>query len=288
MSEFLWLNREVVPEAEAKISARDAGFLHGAGLFETIRAFGGTVFRYEDHIDRLLASAEKLSMPIDRDVLPTRADAEALFEKNGLAEVRCRLTCSAGEVRSEGEGEEVSPTVILAATEMQPYPPEMYSKGMTVCISSYRQGRGDPTCGHKTLNYLSRLIALQEAAGKSCGEALWFTTDRLLAEGSISNVFLVKEKVLKTPPVGTPVLPGIARAVVMEVVGQAKISVADLPLTINDLLDADEVFLTNSVMEVMPVVRIENKAIGEEKPGPMTRQLSELYGELVRKECTGI
>jgi branched-chain amino acid aminotransferase len=287
MSQYLWLNGELVPADDARISARDAGFLHGAGLFETMRAYGGKVLRYAPHIDRLLASAKKFKMPFDLGVLPSEADAEGLFQKNGLTEARCRLTCSTGEIRQGEDDGEIAPTVMLAATAMEPYPIEMYAKGMTVCISSYRQGRGDPTCGHKTLNYLARLLGLQEAAGKSCGEALWFTTDHLLAEGSISNVFLVKDKVLKTPPVGTPVLPGIARAVVMEVAGEAGISVADLPLTINDLLDADEVFLTNSSMQVMPVVRIEREAVGDEKPGPITKQLSELYIQVVRKECLG-
>jgi branched-chain amino acid aminotransferase len=175
------------------------------------------------------------------------------------------------------------PTLIVSAQAVTGYPPEMYEKGMTVFIcTDYRQSAQDPLAGHKTTSYFPRLVALRTAQERGCNEALWFTPANLLAEGCISNVFLVKNGELRTPPLDTPVLPGIAREVVLEQAAALGITAHQVPCTIDDLLDADEVFLTNSVMEVMPVTRVERKAIANEKPGPVTRRLLEAYRTLTQ------
>jgi branched-subunit amino acid aminotransferase/4-amino-4-deoxychorismate lyase len=156
----------------------------------------------------------------------------------------------------------------------------------------------DLQAGHNTLNYFSRLAALREANRRGAGEALWFNVHNYLQSGSISNVFVVKDGTLTTPPTAaelrdsavadlTPypkssVLPGITRGAVMELAKDAKLGVKLAGLTVNDLLEADEVFITNSIMLVMPVCRIERKAIGNDKPGPITRQLMEAMEKQVR------
>ena len=176
-------------------------------------------------------------------------------------------------------------TVCVTASPLTPYPPEFFAKGMGVAISPYRVSPDDPIAGHKCTCYLPRLLALRDAQAKRCGEALWFTTSNLLSEGSISNVFVVRGGKLATPPLDTPVLPGITRAAVIELASATRIEVEQKPLNVNDLLDADEVFLTNSIMEVMPVCRVEQREIGTGKPGPVTQKLAGEYRTVVEKEC---
>ncbi len=277
MSQYVLLNGRMMDADEASVSVHDSGFLHGAGLFETLRAYERTPFRYVQHLDRLLASAKALNLPVDAEMLPTLTDARRVIAENNLTDARVRLTVTAGPLRLDALDAQPEPTVLLTAVPIKPYPPEFYAEGMTVMISDYRQSGSDPLCGHKATAYFARLCALREAQKKGCAEALWFTVANLLAEGSISNVFLVKDNVLRTPPLDTPVLPGITRAAVLELAREAGHKTEEIPLTINDLLDADEVFVTNSGFEVVPVVRVERRKIADEQPGPMTKRLLEGY-----------
>ncbi len=288
MAEVVYLNGDIVEAERAQVSVFDAGLLHGAGLFETMRAYGGVIFRLQDHLARLAAAGEALSMcdlnGSARDEIASGLNE--LLRRNGLSDARVRLTLTTGDMRRDPQGQqEARPTLFATATALTVYPQELYDQGMTVLISVHKQSRLDPTCGYKTISYLGRLISLREAQARGCGEALWFTHENLLAEGAISNVFLVDHGIIKTPPIDTPVLPGVTRKAVIELAGPADLSVQETPLTINDLLDANEVFVTNSVMQVMPVCRIEQREIGDGKPGPVTRRLIELYRDLVRKEC---
>lgn len=276
-----WLNAD-----DASVSVFDGGWLHGAGLFETMRAEFGTVFRLDAHLDRLMNSADKLLIPIERPDLPLTTDFEALLRRNELPEARVRMTVTSGRVDNHEQSDDRPKlTVIVTAAPLTGYPPELYERGLSVVISRYRQNPDDPLTGHKSTSYLSRLVALREAQQSQCGEALWFTTQNLLAEGCLSNVFVVKDGKLHTPPLSTPVLPGIARAVVVEIAGEQSIELAQRPLTIDELLDADEVLLTNSIMQVLPVCRVERKNIGTGKPGEMARQLAEHYRKKVATEC---
>ncbi|MBN1510848.1 MAG: aminotransferase class IV family protein [Phycisphaerae bacterium] len=283
MEDVVLLNNEFLSRSEAAISVDDGAFLHGAGLFETMRAEQGRVFRLEQHVQRLMNSAERLLFPLDRGRLPSAEQFVELLRRNGVTRGRVRLTVSAGSVRNATG--EPNPTICSTAGGSADYPEEFYRNGVAVLISRCRVSPSDPVAGHKTTNYLPRLLALREAQTQQCAEALWFTTENLLAEGSISNVFVVKGGTVLTPRLETPVLPGIARAVVLELCREASIPTDERALSINDLLDADEVFLTNSVMQVMPVIRVERKDIAEGRPGPVARQLLAAYRECVAKEC---
>lgn len=286
--EYVYLNDRLVEAGEARVSVFDAGLLHGVGLFETMRAYNGVVFRLGDHLERLRSSAGKLGLTVPEDTGPWREAVGRLLEANGLQEARVRLTVTpgaAGLLDEQGQVGRQAVTVLITAGAMAAYPAEWYGRGMTVLVSGYRQSRQDPLCGHKTTSYFSRLIALREAQMAGCGEALWFTTENLLAEGCISNVFVVKAGVVRTPPVDTPVLAGITRKVVMELAAAEGIELEERALTIDDLLGAEEVFLTNSVMELMPVCRIERHAVGDERPGAVTMRLAEAYRRAVEAEC---
>ncbi len=291
MSRVVFVNGTLMPTTEATISVWDGGWLHGAGLFETMRAYHGRILRQDAHLERLMASARKLLFPVERPDLPLTADFDELLQRNELTEARVRLTVSAGPMIGPDPEEPAvddgrpSLTVCATASPLAPYPPDFFAKGITATISPYKLSPNDPVAGHKCTCYLPRLLALRDAQARRCGEALWFTTSNLLSEGSISNVFAVRGGKLATPPLDTPVLPGITRAAIIELAGAADVEVAQKPLNINDLLDADEVFLTNSIMEVMPVCRVEKHEIGSGKPGPVTRRLADAYRDLVEKEC---
>ena len=173
----------------------------------------------------------------------------------------------------------------LPAVPLEPYPQRFYDEGTSVLLSPWRQSKSDPTAGHKTLGYMIRLLALRRAQQVSMIESLWFTTENLLAEGCISNVFVVKGGVVRTPPVDTPVLPGVTRATLIEVARAGGVTVEERSLTINDLLEADEVFLTSTSMEVMPVCRVEKHTIANDKPGPVSMRLLQLFRAQAAKEC---
>jgi branched-chain amino acid aminotransferase len=282
-----YINGSFLPEPEAMVGVDDGGWLHGAGLFETMRAEHGRVFRLGSHLDRLRRSAERVLRPIGWTELPNEQAFCELLRRNQLNEARIRLTVTAGSMRSTEGTDAVPPlTVCISAAPLSNYPAKLYETGVAVILSPYHVSPTDPIAGHKTTSYLPRLLGLRHAQSLGCMEALWFTTRNELAEGSISNVFVVSRGVLKTPPTETPVLPGIARGVVLENARRLGIEAAETPLTIHDLLDADEVFVTNSIMQILPVVRVERHDIGEGRVGAMTTRLLNAYRELVRQECT--
>jgi len=287
MSETVYLNGAFVAPHEASISVYDGGFLHGAGLFETMRADFGRVFRLDEHVDRLLASAGKLGLPVERPDLPLTRDFEKLLARNELTTARIRMTVTVGSVHPAYARTDTPPlNVCVTAAEMPPYPQELLTRGMAVLIAPFRQSRTDPLAGHKTINYLPRLMALRSAQKMHCGEALWFTPDNLLAEACISSVFVVKDGGLFTPPLDTPVLPGVSRSVILELAAEQSITAEEKPLNINDVLDADEIILCNSSLQVAPVCRVEKKDIGDGKPGVMALRLRELFIEKVKKELS--
>lgn len=286
MSQCVLLNGDFVRSDLASVGVQDKGFLHGAGLFETMVARAGRVWRIERHLERMRRSADALhlALPPDFDRLP--AAASELLERNNLTDARIRLTVTAGSASPE-EAPAGRPTSLLAAGPHRPYPDELYDRGMTVLISSQRQDPSNPCTGHKTVSYFPRLLALHEAHGSGCQEALLFTPDHRLAEACVSNVFLVKDGQLRTPPLETPVLPGITRQAVLELAGPLSVETRETALTINELLAADEVFLTSVGLGAMPVCRIERHAVGDEKPGRVTRRVSEALAELIRAETHG-
>lgn len=287
MSSIVYFNGSLIPAGDTRISIDDGGLLHGAGLFETMRAEFGRIFRLDAHLQRLQASAAKLLRPVEPSQLPSAEVLRDLLARNGLREARVRLTLTAGPMREEIGDALPAMTVFAAASSLRSAIGEQSERGIEVVICQFRQSPLDPLAGHKTTSYLPRLLGLREAQSARCREALWFTTQNLLAEGSISNAFIVRGGVLRTPPLDTPVVAGIARAIVLDLALKAGISTKEEPLNINDLLDAEEVFLTNSIMQVAPVIRVEKKEIGDGRVGPMAKRLLEQYRQLVKQECGG-
>jgi branched-chain amino acid aminotransferase len=271
---------KIVPADTAAVPITDSSFLYGLGLFETMRAVNGAVFRLKDHLDRLLTSAAALSIPCGLTPDFIEDAVKQVLKANHLKDARMRLTLSSGPLT---QTDTPKGTLLITATEFTPYPKEYYDRGARVILADFRQNPKDPTSGHKTTCYAPRLIALKQAHEKLATEALWFTTGNNLAEGCVSNVFLVKDNVLYTPRADTPVLPGIARKTVLELAEKLKIKAVEQDLTIHDMLSAQEVFLTNVIMTVLPVTSVESHTVGDGTVGVVTKKLTEAYKELMEQ-----
>jgi len=283
MRHWVSLNGTLLPADEARVSVFDSGFMQGIGLFETMRAYDGRVFRLQRHLDRLRNSARALGWTVLPETDELALNVRQVLTATASADARVRLTVTTGSLHAEASSTPAL-TIVATATPGDRYPDEFYTKGVTVLVADCHQNPRDPTVGHKTTSYFARLAALRQAHAQAAFEALWFTPDGVLAEGAISNVFAVRDGVLVTPPLDTPVLPGITREAVLELAEELKIPVREERLTLPEVLEADELFLTNSMIEVVPVVRIGRQAIGTEKPGELTRQLAVAYGKLIDRE----
>ena len=275
----------VQPMDEATVSAQDAGLLLGAGLFETLRTYGGRPFRLGAHLKRLRESGTFFRIVVretDRQVADILAH---LLESNGVPDARVRITATRGSLGGALDDDESPPaTLLVTAGSMTPYPAELYDRGATVVLSDIRANETDPTVFHKTTGYLRNLLALRDAHRAQATEAILFNTKNRLAEGALSNIFLVRGGGLFTPPVEDGLLAGITRAAVLELAAETGVPAEQRSLTVQDLLEADEAFLANSIMEILPIARIERREIGGGKPGPATRRLAEAYRDLVARE----
>jgi branched-chain amino acid aminotransferase len=281
--EKVFLNDKLVDIDKACIPANDSGFLYGAGLFETMRSYNGTVFCLKDHLNRLFFSSKALSIEHGYDRKYITDAIYKLLKANALTDARLRLTLTGGPM-SQADAHRRA-TLLITATKLQPYPAEYYQKGVLVVLSPFRQNVTEPICGHKTTNYLARMIALKQAHQKRAAEALWFTVDNRLAEGCISNVFLVKNSTLYTPALTTPVLPGVARKTVCQIALKNSIKLIEKDLGIDDVLAADEMFLTNVIMQIMPITSVEKHTVGDGKVGPMTTKLRNYFDEFIKTQC---
>jgi branched-chain amino acid aminotransferase len=299
-TELVYVSGRCVPREEAKISALDAGVLLGAGLFETLRTYAGKPFRLGAHLARLRASGEFFRIFVRESDARIAETVARLLETNGVPDARVRLTATRGplalrepqgdpeqgrRVADAVDDDEAPPaTFIITAGPMTPYPAELYEKGATVVVSDIRVSPDDPTVYHKTTGYLRNLLALRDAHRARATEALIFNTKGRLAEGSLSNVFVVSGGRLLTPPVEEGLLAGITRAAVLELAASVGVPAEQRPLAVREVLDADEMFLTNSILELLPVGRVERKEIGDGLPGPVTKQLASAYRDLVIRE----
>ncbi len=283
MQESVTINGRLIPAETATVSVYDSGFMLGVGLFETFRSYDGRPFRTRRHLQRLIRSAQTLGWSVLPDLQALEHDVEQVIRACGPGDARVRLTVTTGSLHASPE-QPPQLTVVASAAPAERYPPELYARGVTLALSKYRQNPTDPTTGHKTTSYFARLASLREAHATGAFEALWLTLDELVAEAAMSSVFAVLDEVLVTPPLDTPVLPGITRAAVLELAGELEIPTREQTLTLTELLGADEVFLTSSMAEIVPVVRIERQPIANEQVGELTRRLAVAYGELIDRE----
>lgn len=295
-----YLNGQMLPDDQAHVSSQDAGLMHGVGLFETMFATHGRVFRLGQHLERIKQSAAELGLAAEMATAPLADAVQQTITENKLDHARLRLTVTAGTLSllkpGEGDALRVKQTVCIQASKPTAFAPGYFDQGVRVRL--YGQGANpfDVTAGHKTLNYWARLRSLRHAAAADCAESIWLNVTNHLASGAVSNIMLIKDGKLLTPiahgeekpdALPAPVLPGITRAAVIELAEQAGIEVERRMLSVEDLLGADEAFLTNSNWKVLPVVAVEQKDIGEGKPGAITKQLREQLLAEIEAETAG-
>lgn len=275
---MIWLNGQVLPAEQARVSVLDAGFLFGASVFTTLRAHNGRAFRLDRHLRRLMGHAARISLMHRSSAEQLRSAVEQVLPANALSEARVRITLSPGAA-----AESPQPTAAVSASPVEPAP--AVERGLGVIVSGVRQYEGDVLAGVKTGCCLPRLLARQAAAAVGADEAIWFTHAGFLAGACFANLFIVRKGMLFTPPLSTPAVDGVARSAVLELCGPLGLAASEEPLTYDDVLGAQEIFLTSSVGGIRAVVRVMRQAIGDDRPGPVTRRIAEAYAELMEKEC---
>ena len=288
MTGIVYLNGALLPKEKAGISVDDYGFLSGAGLFETMRAYNGRIFRLERHIERLFSSASLVGLAekLHKDELVQAC--EDTLKANGLSEARVRLTVSMGEA-GVFPGKVTSPTRLVTATPYTPPPQEEYKNGFRAYVTAFRQYSGATLAGIKSTGYLPNLLARHSAEEHGCDEAIFLNEKGQITEGSISNIFFIEsDGRLVTPPLGAGPLPGVTRQAVFELASTKDVEAFESATRLEDVPGCKEAFLTNSVAEVMPLVSIADGerafTIGSGRPGEVTSKLMVAYKDMVRKE----
>jgi len=276
---WVYLDGELVAAESAALPASDRGLLYGYGLFETMRAYGGRVFRLAQHYRRLQVGADVLAIPVSLTLAALAEAAGATLARNGLAGARLRLTVTAGPDGGR-------PSLLLTAREVTEYPPELRRRGLAAVVSAVRRNETSPLAGVKSLNCLDNVLAREDAHRRGFGEAILLNTRGFIAEGAASNVFLVRDGKLLTPGIEAGALPGITRRAVLELAAEERLVAEEADLSPGDLAAADEAFLTGSVMEVMPLVGVDGEPVGTGRPGPLTQRLAEGYRALVARETS--
>lgn len=285
MPRTVWIDGKLVPSEQATVSVFDHGLLYGDGVFEGMRIYGGKVFRLKEHLVRLDESARAICLQLPHTLDEIAAATNETVEANGLVDGYIRLIVTRGPgtlgidpARCE------KPCMIIIAAEMAMYPREYYENGLEIITSSVIRNHPAALSPRiKSLNYLNNILAKIEGLQAGCIEALMLNHKGEVAECTGDNIFLVKNGRLLTPPLDAGILGGITRDTVLELAAKEGIETAEVALTKHDVYIADECFLTGSAAEVIPVVKVDSRPIGEGKPGAMTKRLGELFHAAVRE-----
>lgn len=283
---MVYVNGQLVPKEEAKVSVFDHGYLYGDGVFEGIRVYSGRIFRLEEHIGRLYDSAKAICLKMP---MPPEEMAQV-----------CVKTCRANVIRdgyirlvvSRGEGDlglnpnkAKEPTVVCIADGIQMYPKELAERGLNIITAATRRSYGEVLSPQvKSCNYLPNIMAVIEALNAGAQEAVCMSREGYVTECTGDNIFMVKDGTLKTPHPSCGILQGITRGAVLQLAQRMGIPIKEDFLTRFDIYTAQEVFLTGTAAEVVPVTRIDGRPIGDGTPGQITIRIREAFLDMVAKE----
>ncbi|MFW6238256.1 MAG: branched-chain-amino-acid transaminase [Halanaerobiales bacterium] len=288
MSRKIYLNGEIVPEAEAMVSVFDHGYLYGDGIFEGIRAYSGRVFKLEEHIDRLYQSAKAIMLDLPLDPEEMEEAILKTIRANELKDAYIRVVVSRGigdlglDPRKCGR-----PTLVIIASDIELYPESLYEEGLKVkTVPTRRNGPEMVNPRIKSLNYLNNIMARIEANQIDAPEAIMLNQQGYVAECTGDNIFIINGETLVTPPDFAGILKGIKRQVAMDIAEELGLEVKEQLFTRYDLFTAEECFLTGTAAEVIPVVEIDGRKIGDGTPGVTTGKLIKKFRELA--SSTGV
>ncbi|MCK6627332.1 MAG: branched-chain-amino-acid transaminase [Anaerolineae bacterium] len=287
MGTIVYLNGQFVSKEEARVSIFDHGYLLGDGIFETLRAYGGVIFKLEEHLQRLFNSAKYMMLTIPVSKAELTDLAYQTLAKSSLQDAYLRITVSRG-VGERGINPDFckEPTLSIIVKEVPEYPPESYAVGIEAMIVGVRKMSHESLSPQiKSCNYQNNILAKIELNQRGLLEGFLLNHEGYLAEGTVSNVFIVKNGNILTPSPACGCLEGITRQTVIELAQkELQLGVQETQLTRYDLYTADECFITNTIMELMPVVNIDGRVVGNGQPGALTRQLHALFQALARSE----
>jgi len=281
----VYISGKFFDKDNAKISVFDHGLLYGDGVFEGMRSYNGKVFRLREHMIRLWDSAKALMIEIPITLEELEAAVYETLKVNNIQDGYIRLLVTRG-VGTLGLDAHLcsDPQVVIIAAHLAMYPEELYEKGLDiVTASTVRTNPAMVSPQIKSLNYLNNVLAKIEGHLAGCAEVLMLNTKGEVAECSGDNVFIVRDGKLHTPPPEAGILEGITRQTVIDIAVDLGIPVKELPMTRYDIFTADECFLTGSGAELIPVVKLDGRLIGDGKPGPMTKQLLDRFHEETKR-----
>ena len=278
----VFVDGKFVDEKKAVVSVFDHGLLYGDGVFEGIRAYNGRVFKLSEHVDRLFYSAKAILLKIPMSHRAICAAVREACKRNKIRDGYIRLVVTRGAGTLGLDPNRCSkPQVIIIADKIQLYPETFYKKGLEiVTVPTTRNHTNAVNPAIKSLNYLNNILAKIEAINAGCVEAIMLNSQGFVAECTGDNVFMLKGGQLLTPPLAAGALYGITRGVAIELAKSLGVEVTEPNLTRYDLYNADEVFITGTAAEVVPVVKIDGRQIGSGKPGKLTKNLIKAYQNL--------
>jgi branched-chain amino acid aminotransferase len=283
----VYLNGEFVPKEEAKISVFDHGLLYGDGVFEGIRSYDGRVFKLDKHLQRLYNSAKAIRLKIPLDVEEMEEVVLETLRRNNLRDAYIRLVVTRGVGDLGLDPDKCpEPTVFIITDKIVLYPQKSYDEGLEIVTAATRRNIPEAINPRvKSLNYLNNILAKLEGKLANAPEALMLNTEGYVVECTGDNIFIVKNNVLITPPIHVGILEGVTRDAVIEIADEIGICSEEKAFTRYELYIADECFLTGTAAEIIPVVKIDGRTIGNGLPGTMTKKLAAEFKKLT--ETTG-
>lgn len=282
----IWLDGKLVPEQEAKVSVFDHGVLYGDGVFEGIRAYDGRVFRLQQHLQRMYNGAHCLMINIPITIDQMKEAVLKTLRANDLRDAYIRLvvTRGVGDLGLDPRKCPV-PTIFCIATSIALYPEEVYETGLSLITCATRRTSPDALNGGiKSLNYLNNIMAKMECTQAGVPEGIMLTSDGYVAECTGDNIFMINGNQLITPPDYVGNLPGVTRKAVMDVACENGMEVHEDMFRVHALYSAEEAFLTGTAAELVPVVKIDGRLIGDGKPGPKTGKLLSAFRQLIKHD----
>ena len=272
---LIYIDGKFLPKAEAKVSVFDHGLLYGDGVFEGIRSYNSRVFKLDDHLERLYDSAKSIMLQIPISIETMKETVLETLRRNNLTEAYIRLIVTRGVGDLGLDPDKCpKPSIIIIADKISLYPQKFYEEGLEIVTVSVRRNYAEAINPRiKSLNYLNNILAKIEGKQSGAVEVLMLNAEGYVVECSGDNIFWIKNDVLVTPPVHIGILEGVTRNSVIDLARDAGMTVEERVFTRHDLYIADECFLTGTAAEVIPVVKIDQRPIGDGQPGKVTEKL---------------